>query len=37
MSYESPTYFDSIDTKVDDSAVKLAVDLVEQELGKIRA
>ena len=29
-----PDYFDSIDTKVDDSAVKLAVDLVEQELGK---
>ena len=28
------TYFDAIDTKVDDSAVKLAVDLVEQELGK---
>ena len=27
-------YFDTIDTKVDDSAVKLAVDLVEQELGK---
>jgi DNA end-binding protein Ku len=27
-------YFDSIDTKVDDSAVKLAVDLVEQESGK---
>src|SRR6476620_8044259 len=25
------TYFDTIDTKVDDSAVKLAVDLVEQE------
>jgi len=28
------SYFDSIDTKVDDSAVKLAVDLVEQESGK---
>src|SRR6476619_4044489 len=28
------TYFDAIDTKVDDSAVKLAVDLAEQELGK---
>src|SRR6478735_384954 len=28
------TYFDAIETKVDDSAVKLAVDLVEQELGK---
>ena len=28
------SYFDSIDTKVDDSAVKLAVDLIEQELGK---
>ena len=27
-------YFDTIDTKVDDSAVKLAVDLVEQESGK---
>jgi DNA end-binding protein Ku len=27
-------YFDGIDTKVDDSAVKLAVDLVEQESGK---
>ena len=27
-------YFDTIDTKVDDSAVKLAVNLVEQELGK---
>ena len=35
MSYESPRpYFDTIDTKVDDSAVKLAVDLVEQESGK---
>jgi len=28
------SYFDTIDTKVDDSAVKLAVDLVEQESGK---
>ena len=28
------SYFDSIDTRVDDSAVKLAVDLVEQESGK---
>ena len=28
------SYFDSIDTKADDSAVKLAVDLVEQEFGK---
>ena len=28
------SYFDSIDTKVDDSAVKLAVDLVKQESGK---
>ena len=27
-------YFDTIDTKVDDSAVKLAVDLVEQQFGK---
>ena len=27
-------YFDTIDTKVDDSAVKLAVDLIEQESGK---
>ena len=27
-------YFDTIDTKVDNSAVKLAVDLVEQESGK---
>ena len=27
-------YFDTIDTKVDDTAVKLAVDLVEQEFGK---
>ena len=27
-------YFDNIDTKVDDSAVKLAVDLVEQDSGK---
>ena len=27
-------YFDAIDTKVDDNAVKLAVDLVEQESGK---
>ena len=27
-------YFDTIDAKVDDSAVELAVDLVEQELGK---
>ena len=35
MSCESRnSYFDSIDTKVDDSAVKLAVDLFEQELGK---
>ena len=31
---KSETYFDNIDTKVDDSAVKLAVNLVEQELGK---
>ena len=28
------SYFDTIDTKVDDSAVKLAVDLMEQESGK---
>ena len=28
------SYFDSIDTKIDDSAVKLAVDLVDQESGK---
>jgi DNA end-binding protein Ku len=28
------SYFDSLDTKVDDSAVKIAVDLVEQESGK---
>ena len=28
------SYFDNIDTKVDESAVKLAVDLVEQESGK---
>ena len=28
------SFFDTIDTKVDISAVKLAVDLVEQELGK---
>jgi len=28
------SYFDTIDTKVDDSAVKLAVDLVDQESGK---
>ena len=28
------SYFDSIDTRVDDSAVKLAVDLIEQESGK---
>ena len=27
-------YFDTIDTKVDDSAVKLAVDFIEQESGK---
>ena len=31
---KSEPYFDSIDAKVDDSAVKLAVDLIEQELGK---
>ena len=31
------SYFDSIDTKVDDSAVKLAVDLIEQEFGEVRA
>ena len=31
---KSEPYFDTIDTKVDDSAVKLAVDLIEQELGK---
>ena len=35
MSCESRnSYFDTIDTKVDDSAVKLAVNLVEQESGK---
>ena len=31
---KSEPYFDSIDAKVDDSAVKLAVDLIEQESGK---
>ena len=31
------TYFDSIDTKVDEIAVNLAVNLVEQEFRKIRA
>ena len=31
---KSNSYFDTIDTKVDDSAVKLAVNLVEQESGK---
>ena len=35
MSCESRnSYFESIDAKVDESAVKLAVDLVEQESGK---
>jgi DNA end-binding protein Ku len=31
---KSDSYFDTIATKVDESAVKLAVDLVEQESGK---
>jgi DNA end-binding protein Ku len=31
---KSEPYFDTIDTKIDDSAVKLAVDLIEQESGK---
>ena len=31
---KSDSYFDSLDTKIDDSAVKLAVNLVEQESGK---
>src|SRR6476660_522613 len=33
---KSDPYFDTIDTKVDDSAVKLKVDLVDARVGEVR-